>query len=79
MCVIETYRRVRVGTLLSDMLRIENGLKQGDALSSLLYNFAIQYAIRRADANQKGFKLDGRHLLYLLLIVLIYWAQAFRL
>jgi len=61
------------------MLRIKNGLKQGDALSSHFFNFAIEYAIRKADANQKGFKLDGRHLLYLMLMVLIYWAEAFRL
>jgi len=54
MCVIETYGRVRVGTQLSDMLRIENGLTQGDALSSLLYNVAIQYAIRRADATGRA-------------------------
>ena len=72
MCLIETYNRVRVGKQLSDMLLIENGLKQGDALSSHLYNVAIHYAIRRADGNQKGFKLDCRHLLYLLLMVLIY-------
>jgi len=50
-CVIETHSRVRVGKHLSDMLRIKNGLKQGDALSSLLFNFAIEYAIRRVDAN----------------------------
>jgi hypothetical protein len=26
---------------------IENGLKRGDALSPLLFNFALEYAIRR--------------------------------
>jgi len=55
MCVIGTCSRVRVGAG-SVMLRIENGVKQGDALSSLLYKFASEYAIRRADGNQKGFK-----------------------
>jgi hypothetical protein len=47
MCLIETYSRVRVGKHLSDTFPIKNGLKQGDALSPLLFNFALEYAIRR--------------------------------
>jgi hypothetical protein len=38
-CLSETCRRVRVGKHLSDMLPIKNGLKQGDALWLLLFNF----------------------------------------
>jgi len=45
MCVNVTYSRVRVGNYLSDMFPIRNGLKQGDALSLLLFNFALEYAI----------------------------------
>ena len=41
MCLTETYNRVRVGKNLSDMFSIRNGLKQGDALSPLLFNFAL--------------------------------------
>jgi len=36
----ETYSRVRGGKHLSDMFPITNGLKQGDALSPLLLDFA---------------------------------------
>jgi hypothetical protein len=36
MCLNETYGKVSIGKDLSDYFRIQNGLKQGDALSPLL-------------------------------------------
>ena len=50
-CLTATYSRVRVGKNLSNMLPIRNGLVQ-DALSPLLFNFTLEYAIRRVQANQ---------------------------
>ena len=46
MCLIEPYKRVRVGKHLYDMFSIKNGLKKGGALLTLLFNFALEYAIR---------------------------------
>ncbi|KAJ4426386.1 hypothetical protein ANN_27200, partial [Periplaneta americana] len=42
MCLSETYSRVRIGQFLSDAFPIHCGLKQGDALSPLLFNFALE-------------------------------------
>jgi len=46
-CLKEVYGRVQVGKNLSDLFPIRNGLKQGDAPSQLLVNFALEYTIRR--------------------------------
>jgi hypothetical protein len=43
------------------MFPITNGLKEGDALSPLLFNFALEYAIKKVEVIQDGLKLNGRH------------------
>jgi retron-type reverse transcriptase len=47
MCLKKRYRKVRIRKYLSDNFPIMNGLKQGEALSPLLVNFALQYAFRK--------------------------------
>jgi len=61
MCLNETYSRVWVRKHLSDTFPNRNGLKQGDALSPLLLNYAFKYAIRRVQVNKDGLKLNSTH------------------
>jgi hypothetical protein len=45
---------------LFDTLPIQNGLKRGDVISSLLFNFTSKYTTRKVEENQVGLKLSGK-------------------
>jgi hypothetical protein len=49
---------------LLDTFPIQNCLKQGDALSSLFLNFALEYAIRRVQGKLTGLEWDACAMVY---------------
>jgi hypothetical protein len=54
MCLNETHNKVRNGKHLSDKFPIQNGLKQGDALSPLLFTFTLECPGKPSTTKIKG-------------------------
>jgi hypothetical protein len=55
------HSKVHTDKHLSDNFPTQNCIKQGDALSPLIFNFASEYAFRKIQENQMGPKLNGTH------------------
>ena len=68
MCLTETYNRVRVGKNLSDLCPTRNDLKQGDTLSPLLINFALECAFSWVQVHLS---------FWFMTMMLIYWKEAY--
>ena len=60
-CLDGTQSKVRIGNNLSSIFRIENGLKQEDALLPLPLNFDLEYAIRKVQEATLGLDMNGTH------------------
>jgi hypothetical protein len=58
-CLNENYTKVHIGKRRSETFPIQNGLKQGDELPLLHFNFALEHSIRKVQENQMGMKFNG--------------------
>ena len=73
----ENYSRVQVSKHLSDMFPIKSGLKQGDAFLPLVFNSALEYAIRMVHVNHRMALNEVIHSsFWFMLMMLVYWAEA---
>jgi hypothetical protein len=62
-----------MGKHFSDSFPIQNGLKQGDALSPLLFKVSLEYAIKKVQENQVGLKFNGTYQLLAYADDMNYW------
>jgi hypothetical protein len=60
-CLNQMYSKVHIDKHLSYNFDTQNGLKQGDALLPLIFNFLLEHAIRKVQEDQVGLKLNGSH------------------
>ena len=60
-CLDGTQSKAGIGNYLSSSSPIENGLKQGDTLLPLLFNFALEYTIRKVQETNLGLDMNGIH------------------
>jgi len=57
----KAYSNVHINKNSSDIPDIHNGLKYGGVSTSLLYNFALEYAITNFQTNQESVRLNRIH------------------
>jgi hypothetical protein len=58
---IPSHKFCIIAGCVTDDFPIQSSLKQGYALSPLLFNFALEFTIRKVQANQVGVKLNGTY------------------
>jgi hypothetical protein len=52
-CLKETHSKVSINKNMSHTFPIQNGLKERDALSPMLFNFTLEYGIRKFQENKE--------------------------
>jgi len=56
----EKYAKVKIGKQISCEYKVNKGLRQGDAITPLLFNVVLETAIRRSKAETRATIFDTR-------------------
>jgi len=67
--------KVQVGKHLFDTFLIQNVLKQGDALLSLFFKFALKCDVGKGLRNQEKSKFIGAHSFWSVVMIVIWLAK----
>ena len=59
-----TQSKITIGNSLSSIFLIENSLKQEGALSPLLFNFALGFAIKKVQETNLRLDMKGTHQIF---------------
>jgi len=62
LCMEGVKYQVRVDGIESEAFSVETRLKQGDALSPLLFNLALEKAVKALQDEARGISLDQYHI-----------------
>jgi hypothetical protein len=57
--ILHTEIKIKVGNILSQGISVSTDLRQGDALSSILFNIALEKVIRESHIEENGVRLGG--------------------
>lgn len=58
MCMEGTQYQIRVDQTISEIFTVEIGLKQGEALSLILFNLALEKAVREMQKETTGIEIN---------------------
>jgi hypothetical protein len=60
MCMENTQYQIRIDNTLSEAFEVNTGLKQGDALSPMLFNLVLEKTIREIQKDPTGITIGER-------------------